>query len=296
MTEFTLASLLIDGAPVPAIGLRDGFHPLPEALRNRYPTTKAIFEQWEDAFPALQAFADDAAVRPADDRVPADRARFDIPIRFPNKAIAAGANFRGHLEEMGLPVKKYDPLPVYLMPPTTCLVGPGRTVRKPRMTNEFDWEIELTIVIGRRLTEASLEEAAAGIAGYTIALDLSARDLNLVGPPFHLDFVRSKCQDTMTPIGPVILPKAFLDSERGLQMQVRINDKLTIDSNTSEMIFEIPEIIAYLSRFITLEPGDVVLTGSPEGSGAAHGFFLQPGDRISGSIDRIGTLDVEVMA
>ncbi len=294
MTAFTLASLLTDAGVRPAIGLADGYHPFPDALLGRFPTLKAVLEDWDAAFAALQTFADAAANNPASDVVPAADARLDAPVRYPNKLIAAGANYRGHLAEMGLPVVRFDPIPIYLMPPTTCMVGPGRTVEIPKTTEQFDWEIELVVVIGARLKDATLDEAANGVAGYTIALDLSARDLIQIGPPFHIDLVRGKAQDTMTPVGPVILPKPFLSAERGLTMRLHVNDRLMIDSNTADMIFDIPEILAHISRYITLEPGDMILTGSPEGSGVHHNYFLQPGDRISGSIAEIGSLDVEI--
>ena len=194
MTVFTLASLLTNGGVVPAVGMSEAFHPFPETLRASYPTLKAVFEDWKAAFPLLQNFAVRAAGNPGPDVVPASEARLDTPIRYPNKLIAAGANYRGHLEEMGLPVQRYDPMPIYLMPPTTCMVGPGRTVEIPKATKQFDWELELTIVIGARLRHADLDEAKCAIAGYTIALDLSARDLLQIGPPFYLDLTRGKAQ------------------------------------------------------------------------------------------------------
>lgn len=293
MTMFTLASLIVDGRIMPAIGIGGVFHPLSEALRGRYPTIKAVLEDWAAGFVALQAYADDKAGAPG---LAATDVTFDTPVRYPNKLIAAGANYKAHLAEMGLPVVRFDPMPIYLMPPTTCMVGPGRTVQIPKTTEQFDWEIELTVAIGARLKNAGLEEAAAAVAGYTIGLDLSCRDLIQIGPPFHVDLVRGKAQDMMTPVGPVIVPAAFMGDVRDLRLSLSVNGRTMMDSNTSDMIFDIPEILAHISTYITLEPGDLILTGSPEGSGVHHGYFLQDGDRIRGSIAGIGDLDVEIYA
>jgi 2-keto-4-pentenoate hydratase/2-oxohepta-3-ene-1,7-dioic acid hydratase in catechol pathway len=123
----------------------------------------------------------------------------DTPIRFPRKLIYVGANYGGHLLEMGFPAEKMMPMPYFLRPPTTSLVGPGQMVHKPRITKQFDWEIEVVIVLGRPLRHCeTLEQAAYAIAGYTVGLDLSCRDLH-VAKDIGMDIGRGKAQDTPAP-------------------------------------------------------------------------------------------------
>lgn len=296
MAKFLLASVLVDGKPRPAIALGEDYVFFPAPLSVQYPSLKAVFENWPKAFPQLEIFAD--AASPSGDnleKIAAADAMLDMPIRFPNKLIGMGANFMDHLTEMGLPTIKYDPMPIFFMPPTTCMVGPGRTVIKPKTTQQFDWEIELAVVIGTRLKDSSTLEAAEGIAGYTILLDMSARDLIQIGPPFYVDLVRGKAQDTMAPCGPTVTPAKFIGDIRNLAMKLYVNERLMQDSSTSNMIFQIDEIISHISRYVTLEPGDIVSTGAPAGSGVFHNYFLKGGDRIRASIENVGELAVEII-
>lgn len=293
---FTLASVIIDGAPRPAVGLKDEYVLFPDTISARYPSLKAVLEDWPAAFETVKTFANDMASSTDLTRIPAAQAQLDLPIRFPNKVIAAGANYKDHLTEMGLPVTRMEPIPVYLMPPTTALVGPGRTVKKPKMTEQFDWEIELVMVVGKRMSEVDRAEAWEGVAGFTVGLDMSARDLAKAGPPpFDIDLFRGKGQDTMAPVGPVILPRDFVADPRDMEMKLYVNGRLMQDSSTRHMIYTLDEIVSELSRFVTLEPGDLIFTGTPTGVGAHHGVFLKSGDRISAKIGDIGPLEVEVM-
>jgi 2-keto-4-pentenoate hydratase/2-oxohepta-3-ene-1,7-dioic acid hydratase in catechol pathway len=186
-------------------------------------------------------------------------------------------------------------MPIFFMPPTTCMVGPGRTVEKPLTTKEFDWELELTMVIGKKLKNASIEEVKDAIAGFTILLDMSARDLIQIGPPFYVDLVRGKAQDTMAPCGPVITPAAFMGDITNLDMKLWVNGQERMNSSTRNMIFSYEEILSHVSKYVTLEPGDFVTTGSPAGSGVHHNYFLKDGDRIRANIENIGDLEVEII-
>jgi 2-keto-4-pentenoate hydratase/2-oxohepta-3-ene-1,7-dioic acid hydratase in catechol pathway len=295
MQTFSLASVFVDTVAQPAIGLAGDFWLFPETLRAKYPGLKQVLEDWPVAFETLSKLAEACAANEAvAKRVAASGAHLDLPVRFPNKLIGVGANFIDHLAEMGLPTIRFDPMPIFFMPPSTCMVGPGRTVVKPATTAQFDWEIELVAVIGTRLKDATLEQAREGIAGYTITLDMSARDLIQIGPPFYVDLVRGKAQDTMAPCGPVIMPAAFIDV-RDLSLKLWVNDELKQDSSTAKMIFTVEEIICHVSKYVTLEPGDFVTTGSPAGSGVFHNYFLKDGDRIRADIEGVGSLNVEVM-
>lgn len=295
MLKFNLASLILDGAASPAIGLADRFWLFPASLRADYPDLKAVFVDWTVAFARLKQFAADCAAGGDVQSVAAAEAVFDLPVRFPNKLVGVGGNYYDHLEEMGLPIVRFDPMPIFFMPPTTCMVGPGRTVVKPKTTEQFDWEIELTMVIGMRMKDVSLEGAGRGVAGYTVMLDMSARDLIQIGPPFYVDLVRGKAQDTMAPCGPVIMPAEFIDDITALPLKLYVNGEIRQDSSTANMIFSIDEIISHVSKYVTLEPGDFVTSGSPAGSGVFHHYFLKDGDRIRAEIGEIGVLDIEII-
>lgn len=174
----------------------------------------------------------------------------------------------------------------------TSLVGPGETVRILRSTRQFDWEIELAVVVGRRLRHASPEEAAAAVAGYPVGFDLSCRDLIWVDNDLKVDLVPGKARDTMAPCGPALVPAAFVPDPYNLRLRLWVNDALMLDASSAEMLYRIDEPLSILSEFLTIEPGDFRSTGSPAGSAGAHGDrFLRPGGRIRGEIEHVGTLD-----
>ena len=216
------------------------------------------------------------------------------PVRFPNKLICVGAVYRDHLEQMHLPAERWPRMPIFLRPPTTSIVGPGRTVRIPATTREFDWEIELVAVIGRRLADADEAAAAEAIAGYSVGIDFSCRDLLDPGAAAGVDLGRAKAQDTMAPMGPVLRPARDIGDPQHLALKLWVNDELRQDGTTADMLFPVYEQIATISRFITLEPGDVVFTGSPAGSARSPDQFLKAGDRIRAEIERVGVLELEL--
>jgi 2,4-didehydro-3-deoxy-L-rhamnonate hydrolase len=218
-------------------------------------------------------------------------------VLYPNALLAVGANYSGHLREMGLKVEKWGVMPFFIRPPRTTLVGPGETVRIPRSTKQFDWECELAIVLGRTLRQASREEAAAAVAGYSIGLDLTCRDLIPVDNDLHVDLVRGKAQDTMAPCGPGIVPAEFIANVDDLRIRLSVNGAPMMDARTSEMLYKGDEILAEISRYITLSPGDICFTGSPSGSAGAHGNrWLKPGDTISAEIEQVGVLNVTMQS
>jgi 2,4-diketo-3-deoxy-L-fuconate hydrolase len=251
------------------------------------------FEQWEAAFPRLQALADAIAGGAHAAHALTGAIEFETPLMYPNKLLAVGANYASHLKEMGLQAQKWPLMPFFLRPPTTSLVGPGETVRIPPSTKQFDWELELAVCVGKTLRDATVAEAAGAVAGYTIGLDLSCRDLIPTGDDLKIDLMRGKAQDTMAPCGPYIVPAAFVRDPYNLRLQLFVNDRQMMEANTSEMLYHIDEQLSIISSYITLEPGDLLFTGSPAGSAASHGVpFLQPGDRIRAEIEAVGTLEV----
>lgn len=301
--NFGLATLRRDGAYIGALQIGDYFWPL-DLLQDAgidVPSTdvKQLLENWSVAFPRLQ----EAAAKCGSGTITRslaiarDVAVLDVPIRFPNKLLAVGANYAGHLAEMGMPPKRMEPMQFFLKPPTTAMVGPGKTVIMPLHTQSLDWEIELAVVIGARLSHVSPEVAMAGVAGYAIGIDLSARDL-LIQPNSALkfDMMRGKCQDSMCPFGSVVRPAMFVPNPHDLMLKLSVNGVMRQHASTSEMLFRIEEQLSIISEIITLEPGDVVLTGTPSGSGAHHGIYLQPGDQLTAEIEQVGTLAVEIVA
>jgi 2,4-didehydro-3-deoxy-L-rhamnonate hydrolase len=219
--------------------------------------------------------------------------QISTPVMYPNKLMAIGANYSGHLKEMGLEAKKWDSMPFFLRPPTTTLAGPGQTVSIPKSTRQFDWECELTVVVGKRLRHATREEAAQAIAGYTIGLDLSCRDLIPSHNDLQIDLVRGKAQDTMAPCGPYVVPAQFTEDINNLRILLYVNDQKMMDASTDQMLYKVDEMLSVISEYITIEPGDMVMTGSPSGSAGVHGnSWLKPGDRIHAEIGGIGELIV----
>jgi 2-keto-4-pentenoate hydratase/2-oxohepta-3-ene-1,7-dioic acid hydratase in catechol pathway len=219
------------------------------------------------------------------------------PIQFPRKAIFMGFNYRDHLiKDAGITdfdKGSSDPF-FFLKPPTTCLTGPGRTVPYPKGTSQLDWEIELVVVIGEGGKDIPLERAAEHIAGYAVGLDISARDWQFnLRHPKQFDIFCGKAFDKSSPFGPKIVPSKFVDAQN-LELKLWVNGELKQDSHTREMIWSVPEQISLLSKYITLEPGDVLFTGSPAGVGFASKTFLREGDVIDAEITGLGRLTVEI--
>jgi 2-keto-4-pentenoate hydratase/2-oxohepta-3-ene-1,7-dioic acid hydratase in catechol pathway len=192
-------------------------------------------------------------------------------------------------------VTKTGTMPFFIRPPRTSLVGPGETVLIPKTTRQFDWECELAVFVGRTLKDANRQEASAAVAGYAVGLDLSCRDLLKADNDFKVDLVRGKAQDTLAPCGPAMMPSIFVPDVNNLHIQLFLNDEKMMDGSTSEMIYKIDEQLSTISKFMTVEAGSVLFTGSPAGSAAEHGNrWLQPGDRIHAEIEGVGALDVSL--
>jgi 2-keto-4-pentenoate hydratase/2-oxohepta-3-ene-1,7-dioic acid hydratase in catechol pathway len=192
--------------------------------------------------------------------------------------------------------RKEDGTPVFfLKPPTTSLVGCGKTVRYPVQSSKLDWEIELAVVMGTKLRRVSEEEAVQGIAAYAVGLDLSTRDWQM-NPrhPWKFDLFTGKAFDDSCPLGPKLVPARFVDPQN-LQLRLLVNGVVKQDANTKDMIWSVAEQVSLLSEHVTLEPGDVLLTGTPAGVGLASDTYLRVGDRIEAEIDGLGKLEVEII-
>ena len=178
----------------------------------------------------------------------------------------------------------------FFKPPRQALVGPGRTVHMPRDTKALDWEVELAAVIGKTATAVSVESALSHVAAWSVGLDLSARDLNRAPETFYkLDWVAGKAQDTCGPLGPHLVPAEFVGDPHRLRLQLAVNGETKQDDTTADMVFDVAEQISILSRIMTLEPGDVLFTGTPAGVSA-----LLPGDHVSAEVAGVGRLRVDI--
>ncbi|MGE0797375.1 MAG: fumarylacetoacetate hydrolase family protein [Lautropia sp.] len=221
------------------------------------------------------------------------------PLLYPGKVCCTGANYRQHMTEVGLS-KTFDKAAVrpsfFMKPPRTAVVGSGRSVRYPVQSSQFDWEIELAVVIGKTARHVAPSAALQYVAGYMVGIDLSARDYLLhKGNMAGFDTFGGKGFDDSCPLGPALVPARFVPDPQNLELTLRLNGQVKQHGNTSQMVWTVAEQIAEMSAIMTLEPGDVLLTGTPAGSGLSEGRFLQPGDRIQASIDRLGCLDFEIV-
>jgi len=230
------------------------------------------------------------------------KTRLLAPVLYPGAVFCAGANYTDHMAEMaraqnrppGPNMKELGEKPWHFVKTSAAsIVGPRAVVKIPAYTQALDWEVELAVVIGRAVKNVSAEKALACVAGYTIANDLSARDAMRrtkleATAPFHFDWVSQKCFDGSCPLGPWIVPASQIADPQRLGLKLWVNDELMQDSNTERMIFDIAEQIAMLSSRVTLQPGDLVLTGTPAGVGMPRGRFLRPGDTVRLWIESIG--------
>jgi 2-keto-4-pentenoate hydratase/2-oxohepta-3-ene-1,7-dioic acid hydratase in catechol pathway len=266
---------------------------LARAGSTRTATVIDLFSDWENSRAALDKAA--ALVR-AEDWVPADALRL-APLLYPGKVLCAGANYYDHIKEMGVPDtrKEAQRLFFFFKPPRNAVVGEGATVHMPIGTKAFDWEIELAAVIGRKARAVKAADAMSHIAGYSVSIDFSARDHNRAPETFYkLDWVAGKAHDTCCPMGPRFVPASAIPDPQNIGLKLSVNGAVKQDGRTADMIFSIAEQIEILSNIMTLDPGDVVLTGTPAGVGAPKQTFLSVGDRVDAEIEGIGKLSVTI--
>lgn len=213
------------------------------------------------------------------------------PIPRPGKIIAVGRNYRAHAAETGSAALEQPRLLIKL--PST-VIGPGAPIRRPDGVLKLDFEIEIAAIIGATLAGATEDQAAAGVAGYTILNDVTARELQLDCTPPQTSF--SKSMDGFAPMGPWLVTPDEVGDPASLRLRTWVNGRLMQDGCAADMTFSIPRVIAYVSRYVRLEPGDVIATGTPEGVGAFRSppIFLQPGDRLRMEVDKLGVLENEV--
>jgi 2-keto-4-pentenoate hydratase/2-oxohepta-3-ene-1,7-dioic acid hydratase in catechol pathway len=267
----------------------------PSLARVGWPGVASVHAVFADEREPWRHLAEAArAVQPADELSASGRL---APLQYPGKILCAGANYFDHLAEMGMPgAKKEDQrLFFFMKPPRNAVVGEGATVHLPIGTQAFDWEVELALVIGRRARNIPVEGALAHVAAWTVAIDFSARDHNRAPETFYkLDWVAGKAHDTCCPMGPRLVAADALSDPQDVGLKLWVNGELKQDGRSSDMIFSVAEQLSTASRIMTLDPGDVLLTGTPAGVGAPKKTFLKVGDRVDAEIEGIGRLSVVI--
>ena len=208
----------------------------------------------------------------------------------PQKIVCVGLNYRDHAEEQGVELPE-RPLLFAKWPNT--LIAAGEAIRIPSISKNVDYEAELGVVIGRRASQVSVDDALDVVRGYVVANDVSGRDLQFSDG----QWVRGKSLDTFLPVGELV-PASEVPDPQSLPIRAILNGQTMQDSNTSNQIFGVAEVIAFVSQAITLEPGDLIITGTPAGVGAFRTppVWLQPGDEITIEIDGLGRLANPVVA
>jgi 2-keto-4-pentenoate hydratase/2-oxohepta-3-ene-1,7-dioic acid hydratase in catechol pathway len=257
---------------------------------ERWTSLLELVDDWPRAEPVLRAIDVDDAPPVAYDTLLA-------PLRWPRKVVCAGVNYKRHIKEMGgdVPGDGWKPF-FFLKPPTTTVIGPCDpiTVRAPEVAR-YDWEAELAVVIGIGGRDIAVEEALAHVAGYCVANDVTARGhhkrTTVPADAFVYDWFASKSIDGSLPLGPGITPAFQIPDPQDLRLRLWVNGELQQDESTADMICTVAELISAASEVVTLEPGDVIPTGTPAGVGAGRGRFLRAGDVVRTTIDRLGTLE-----
>jgi len=226
------------------------------------------------------------------------------PMARPPKILAAAGNYQAHIQEGGAPpVDKTIIVPKLFIKPSSAVLAPGGAVPMSTVSNTLDWELELAVVIGRRGRDIPVERALDYVAGYTVINDVSARtaewgvpDRNPGEWDLFFDWLNGKWGDGFAPMGPWLVTADEIPDPQALRMRLDVNGTTRQDASTGDMIFSCAELIAFASRFMTLEPGDTFATGTPSGVGDATGTYLKEGDVMEGWIEKIGTLVTPVGA
>ena len=316
---FTLGTVASDGGEsYPAIVLEEFAFSIPEILRKAgdlglplMPTMIDILDKWEVCWPFLAAAARALAAHHSTGE-PLSSLRILAPVR-PRQIICAGANYRQHVVELMISHEaatipgssledrrqeaerimdhrsKYGQ-PYAFVKPYSSILDPFANLVVPSDSVELDWELELGVVIGRPARRVPRSNALDHVAGYVIVNDVSARD-HISRPDFPslgLDYIAGKGGPGFFPIGPYILPSAFVPDPQKLMLTLKLNGDVMQHESTQDMIFPVAQLVEFLSVHMQLLPGDVISTGSPSGNGAHFKRFLRPGDVMESSIDGLG--------
>lgn len=249
---------------------------------------------WLNSAPThLQTVARQDALQP----LRAAHIKVEAPL-VPNRLFCVAANYAEHAAEMDNALAaKANSLPYLFAKLPSSVVGDGDDIVLPPEVTQLDWEVELAVVVGRPGRRLKVEEALSHVAGYTVLNDISARNLNArTDVPFRNDWFQSKSHDTFAPMGPCLVPAQRIPDPQDVSLWLDVNGQAMQRGHTAAMIWSVAELLAYLSTIVTLQPGDVVATGTPSGVGRSRGVFLQPGDVVTAGAVGVGCIGNRVCA
>jgi 2-keto-4-pentenoate hydratase/2-oxohepta-3-ene-1,7-dioic acid hydratase in catechol pathway len=298
---FSLATLSSKLGPLPVVEVDGKYYRVedlvPGLIKRPQEGLLNLLESWTGAEYAINQALDQRRHESTSPLSKPTEAQFLAPILYPSKIICTGVNYHDHLRDdmklLDFDKSKFDIL--YFLKHSHALVGAASGVRFPSQSKQLDWEVELVVVFGKGGRRIPVEKALDYVAGYSIGLDLSARDWQT--NPRHIrqfDLMAGKSFDDSSPLGPHLVPARFVDPTN-LALQLWVNDDLKQNSSTREMIWSIPEQIAQLSQHVAIEAGDVLYTGSPAGIGWVNKTFLNVGDRITAEITGLSRLVIDVI-
>lgn len=238
------------------------------------------------------------------DRTPLNQVQLKSPVPRPHKLLCLAGNYAEHIAEshQEFPGKERMTPRVFMKPPSTTLIGSGEKIVIPRNGQQIDWECELAAIIGRHARFVEPDSALDYVVGYTVLLDVTERKLE-VGDSRQaregdrwFDWLNGKWFDTFAPCGPCLVTKDEIPDPQVLPISLSVNGDIRQNGNTGQMIFSVAELVAWASTLVTLEPGDIIATGTLSGVGAATGQFLKADDIVEGEIEGIGTLRCPVVS
>ncbi|MBT2757794.1 fumarylacetoacetate hydrolase family protein [Mesobacillus foraminis] len=291
-----LLTFIQDNRPSLGVKTENGIIAIEEAIletklrgNEAVPTNvMEVIERGEKGLNALQTFLEGLTITGEESYLKEeDSLVFGPCVTQPNKIICVGLNYKKHAEETNAP---YPEVPILFNKFNNTLTGHKREIEVPKVTEKLDYEAELVIVIGKKTKDVSKEEALSHVFGYCAVNDLSARDLQM---RTHQWLLGKTCDD-FSPLGPYLVTADEVGNPNDLAIKTVVNGEVRQDSNTSDMIFSCDEIVSYISRHMTLEPGDIILTGTPEG--VVLGYppeqqqYLNPGDEVTIEIEKLGQL------
>ena len=314
-----------DETPFPGIVMGRGVLPiraLSAPLRQQGIDAEAcrtlfhLLEDWPRTFAALHHCVSTLSAELEKEVVPQDSLRTHAPLPTPGTIYCSGANYRKHVAQLIVAHQKSEATremtpeqkfawamqlmdrraatgtPFIFVKPQSAVTGPFDPIAVPDVAEQPDWELELAVVIGRRARRVSRHHALDYVAGYTIANDITLRSRVFRrptdSPELGMDFVISKGAPGFLPLGPHLVPTAFVPDPQQLRLTLKLNGEVMQDESTADMIFSVAHLIEYLSAGVELRPGDVICTGSPAGNGAHYGRFIQDGDVLEGAITGLG--------
>jgi len=236
-------------------------------------------------------------------RRPIDDARILAPLLAPGKVIAAAANYQEHVKEAGAEARdQKTATPRLFLKPDTSITGPDAPVVLNPITTQLDWEVEIAVVIGSPAQDVSVEDALSHVFGYATSNDISARSLDLGverdGEAWtgFFDWLEGKWLDGSAPMGPYLVTADEVPDPQNLELTLELNGQVMQSGSSTDMVHTVAELVSFSSRLMTLNPGDVILTGTPSGVGATTGVFLKPGDSVVAEVKGLGSLTTPIVA